>query len=63
MTRSFLALKEYKPLGACKGHLIIQSEDSSKEFGMDGLIKKGFFKELTDEESLKLYREQANRSV
>lgn len=58
MTKSFLTLKAYKPLGAEKGNLILQSEKSAEELEMSKLVEQGYFKELTDEESLIIYKAQ-----
>ena len=56
MTRHFLTLKDCATLGRC-GDVILQSDKSAAEIGMDELVEKGFFRELTAEEAAKLHRE------
>jgi hypothetical protein len=60
MTKSFLTLKEYLPLGASKGDLLLQSEESAKKYNMDKLIEDGFFREVSESESLTIYQQQNN---
>jgi hypothetical protein len=57
MTRAFVALADCPPLAA-RGDLIVQSERSSIELKMDALVARGVFRELSDEEALKVYRQQ-----
>jgi hypothetical protein len=58
MTKSFLTLKAYKLLGAKKGNLLLQEEQSAQELKMSELVEQGYFKELTEEESLAIYKSQ-----
>jgi hypothetical protein len=58
MTKSYLALKKYDLLGTKKGDLIIQSEKSADELKMYDLCEEKYFKLLTEEESLALYKKQ-----
>lgn len=57
MTHAYIALKDYKSLNANKGDLLVQSDDSSKELGMAELVKKKVFKEINEEEALKIYKQ------
>lgn len=52
MTRHFKTLKVYKPLGAAKGDILVQNDQSATELGMDSLVEQGFFQELTQDEAV-----------
>jgi len=63
MTISFVALKAYKPLGASKGDLLVQSEDSADELKMSELVGLGYFKEVSEVESLEIYKQQSRKEL
>ena len=59
MTHSFVALQNYEgEIKLNEGELYLVGEESYKELKIKSLAKKEIVKELTDEESLALYKSQ-----
>lgn len=59
MTRAFLTLKDYEPLGAKAGDQLVQGDSSAVDLGMDALIRQGFFREMGELEALAYFKAQA----
>lgn len=60
MTKSYLSLKKCEHMASAKNQLVIVNGTDENLKVMSKLVDDGFFKEISDEESLAIYQKQNN---